>query len=151
MTASLASYWGAQLRWPERPRPQDVRGEAPAYSAEEIAEVLQLISPLRLYRDGRWISIPTDLATLRANELEYLNHLDEINQANFRESGEYKLAVAAAERQRQEEAADRREQKEREVNLSMARDRRIGQLIAGGLSPLEAAKMVDQHSTAARG
>src|SRR5438045_1369110 len=116
--SQLATYWVERLDWPTPPKPADVQNPVPDYTPEEIAEVLRLISPLRILRDGRWVQIPTDLATLRSTQHEYLTHLHEVNQASFKESGPYRLAVTAVERQRQDEAADRREQQQREQNLA---------------------------------
>jgi hypothetical protein len=150
MTAasSLAEFWADKLDWPTPVKREDIRGPVPDYTPEELTELLALLHPLRIFRDGRWLQIPVDLPTLRASEHEYRTYLDEQQQANFKASAAYVLATTAVERQRQEEAADRREQQEREVNLAAARDRKVGELIAHGVSPREAEQLVDQHRPA---
>jgi hypothetical protein len=145
-----ADYWTAKLKWPAPSTPEDVQGVVPSYSPEEIAEVLRLISPLRVYRDGRWIQIPTDLPTLRANQVQYRLHIDEKATAVFKESGEYRAAVVAVTAQRQEAAADAQEQRDREEGIAEARDRRLGLLIQSGIPPREADRLLREQEAKAR-
>ena len=124
--------------------PEAAQGPVPQYTAEELAEVLALVSPLRWYDNtaGKWREIDTSLPALRQARREYLSDLQDRADRVWRSSGAYAQAVDRAAAAAREAAADRQYERDREARREALASRRVGELVAYGLSPREAQAQV---------
>lgn len=120
------------------------QGPVPEYSAAEIVELLQLISPLRLWDNvnSKWRVVDVSLPTLRANRAEYVSDLQDKADAVWRSSGAYAQAVEKAAAAAIDAAADREYDRRKAAAREAKMSGRFTQLIDHGLGPREAAAQV---------
>lgn len=111
------------------------QGPVPQYTPEEVAELLRLISPLRLQgEDGRWREVPMDLNYLRWLRRDWLDEQQRRVDDVWRNTAAYRRMVA----EQQHQAAEAREDREYEQSRVRGREqlaaRRFLELRELGLS-----------------
>jgi hypothetical protein len=124
--------------------PEAAQGPVPEYTPEELAELVRLIHPLRVYDNdaGRWRTVDTSLPALRHARHEYLSDLQDRADRVWRSSGAYAQAVDRAAAAGREVAADRAYEREREARREALSSKRVSELVEYGLSPREAQAQV---------
>jgi hypothetical protein len=115
------------------------REPVPDWSAEQVQELLRLLSPLRLWSEsaGRWIVVPASelLSRLRTSQGLWVDELQGRADAQWRSSGAYQRLLMSAESEQAAARLEREERATREARRERVATRRRAELLELGLSP----------------